>query len=98
MSLDNISKRCDLVISGVFDEGVQWPGGDGTFMATGTIASGGVALQADVGGVWVPAVNWAQEACVLAAAGCMNFTLPRCRIRANGGGTASGLNVLAVGN
>jgi hypothetical protein len=98
MSNDVVSKRCELVTNGTQDtDGVSWPGGDGTFMASGTLPSGGITLQFSQDGVWVPAVNWNQDAATLTAAGCMNFTLPRGRIRASAGGSST-LQVLAVGN
>ena len=94
-----ITKRCDLLTAGVQDsDGVAWPGGNGTFMAQGTIGSGGTTLQYSFDGTWINAVDWNQDVCTLTAAGCLNFNLPEGRIRASGGGSSSDFNVIAVGS
>ncbi len=58
---------------------VSWNGGPGTFVVTGSLASGTVTLQAKLNKMGWAAVG---DDATLTAAGMANFHLPRCSLRA----------------
>jgi len=78
-----------------------WPGGRGTFAATGTFGGTSVTLEVQTdGGVWLPVQAMSTGATfttvALTAPGMFLFELPPCQIRAVAtGGTPTGLNARA---
>lgn len=90
------SSRVDLLTNAsATGNAVIWPGGRGTFLATGTFSGATVKLQVlgPDNTTWIDAGTYT----TLTAAGAGNFDLPQGQIRAAvTGGPPSGINAIAV--
>lgn len=73
-------------------QGMQWTGGRGVFVMTGSLLGGGLEMLASDGSTWVSAPDVSGNAITLSGNGARVFELPPCTVRAR---VTTGSNIYA---